>query len=155
MINKRLNEAKAPDNAIRVYATEEIQGTTCQPLDLIIWPKIELICCPRGRAKKYSVVQGVVYTLLYIGRMSVLRMKTEYGDEEIKVPLGEVPYLLRLTHAMCYYTTQGRTIKDKRILLFDTGHPHFSRRALIVGLSRARHGKHVHAVRGETEILGR
>ena len=26
LINRRLNEAKAPDNAIRVYATEEIQG---------------------------------------------------------------------------------------------------------------------------------
>ena len=58
LINKRMNEAKAPDNAVKVCATEEIQGTTCQPQDMLIWPKIELIGCPRGRAKKYQVIQG-------------------------------------------------------------------------------------------------
>ena len=97
----------------------------------------------------------MVYTLLLIDRFCVLRMKPEYGDEEIEVPLEEIPYLLRLTHAMCYYTIQGRTIRDRHILLFDTGHPHFSRRTLIVGLSRATHGKNVHVVTDETEILGR
>ena len=122
---------------------------------MFLWPKIELIGCPRGRAKKYQVVQGAIYTLLYIGRMSVLCMKPEYGDEEIEVPLGEVPYLLRLTHAMCYYTIQGRTLRDKNILLIDTDHPNFSRRALIVGLSRATHENFVHVAESETELLGR
>ena len=28
LINKRVHEAKAPDNAVKVCATEEIQGTT-------------------------------------------------------------------------------------------------------------------------------
>ena len=149
LINKRMNETKAPDNAVRVYAVEEIQGTTCQPQDMLLWPKIELIGCPRGRAKKYGVVQGVVYTLLYIGPLSVLRMRPEYGDDEIEVPLGEIPYLLGLTHAMCYYTIQGRTIRDKHIQLIDTDHPNFSRRALIVGLSRAAHCQDVHV--GESE----
>ena len=151
-MNKRMNEAKAPSDAVRVYATEEIQGATCQPQDMLLWPKIELIGCPRGRGKKYDVVQGVVYTLLYIGPFSVLRMRPEYGDDEIEVPLQEIPYLLRLTHCMCYYTIQGRTIRDKHILLIDTEHPNFSRRALIVGLSRATHGQDVHA--GESDILG-
>ena len=50
------------------------------------------------------MVQGVVYTLLYIGPFCVLRMRPEYGDEEVEVPLEETPYLLRLAHAMCYYT---------------------------------------------------
>ena len=68
---------------------------------------------------------------------------------------GKIPYLLRLTHAMCYYTIQGRTIRNKRLLLFGTGHPNFSRRALIIGLSRAAHGKDVHVGKDETEILGR
>ena len=148
-------KSKAPDNAVRVDATEEIQGTTCQPQDMLLWPKMELIGCPRGRGKKYSVVQGVVYTLLLIDRFCVLRMRPEYGDDEIEVPIGEIPYLLRLTHAMCYYTIQGRTINDKPILLIDTEHPHFSRRALIVGLSRATHGQVVHVADNENEILGR
>ena len=150
-----MNEAKAPDNAVKVCATEEIQGTTCAPQDMLLWPQMELIGCPRGRAAKHSVVQGVVYTLLYVGALSVLRMKPEYGDEEIEVPIEEIPYLLRLTHAMCYYTVQGRTIKDRRIMLIDTDHPHFSRRALIVGLSRATHNKVVHVADNEAELLGR
>ena len=157
LINKRMNESKAPDNAVkvRVCATEEIQGTTRAPQDMLLWPKMELIGCPRGRAAKHSVVQGVVYTLLYVGALSVLRMKPEYGDEEIEVPIEEIPYLLRLTHAMCYYTVQGRTIKDRRIMLIDTDHPHFSRRALIVGLSRATHNNDVQVADNELEILGR
>ena len=155
LINKRMNEAKAPDNAVKVCATEEIQGTTCAPQDMLLWPQMELIGCPRGRAAKHSVVQGVVDTLLYVGALSVLRMKPEYGDEEIEVPIEEIPYLLRLTHAMCYYTVQGRTIKDRRIMLIDTDHPHFSRRALIVGLSRATHSNAVHVADSEVEILAR
>ena len=75
-------------------------------------------------------------------------MRPEYGDEEIEVPIGEIPYLLRLTHAMCYYTIQGRTIRDKHIQLIDTEHPNFSRRSLIVGLSRATHGEYVHVEMG-------
>ena len=86
LINKRMNEAKARDNAVKVCATEETQGVTCAPQDMLLWPQMELIGCPRGRAAKHSVVQGVVYTLLYVGALSVLRMKPEYGDEEIEVP---------------------------------------------------------------------
>ena len=82
-------------------------------------------------------------------------MRPEYGGEEIEVPIGEIPYLLRLTHAMCYYTIQGRTIRNKHILLIDTEHRNFSRRALIVGLSRATHGQVVHVADNETEVLGR
>jgi len=65
------------------------------------------------------------------------------AKEEVTVPLADVPAVLRLTHAMCYYTVQGRTLRGHTLLL-DTCHPQFSRRALIVGLSRATHGDHVH-----------
>ena len=73
-------------------------------------------------------------------------MRPEYGDAEIEVPIGEIPYLLRLTHAI---------IRNKHILLIDTGHRNFSRRALIVGLSRATHGQVVHVAESEADILGR
>ena len=82
-------------------------------------------------------------------------MRPEYGDEEIEVPIGEIPYLLRLTHAMCYYTIQGRTIRNKRILLIGTERRNSSRRALIVGLSRATHGQVVTVADNEAEFLGR
>ena len=65
------------------------------------------------------------------------------AKEEVTVPLADVPAVLRLTHAMCYYTVQGRTLRGHTVLL-DTENPKFSRRALIVGLSRATHGSQVH-----------
>ena len=65
------------------------------------------------------------------------------AKEEVTIPLHEVPIVTRLTHAMCYYTVQGRTFRGNTVLL-DTGHKHFARRALIVGLSRAVNGSLVH-----------
>ena len=106
----------------------------------------------RGRADKYGVTQGVVDTFLYIGAFSVVRMRPEYGDEEIEVPLAEVPYLLRLTHAMCYYTMQARTVKNRHMVLLDTDSKHFSVRALIVGLSRVEEGSFLHI--GDSTSLG-
>ena len=52
LINKRMNEAKAPDNAVRACATDEIQGTTCAPQDMPLWPKIELIGCSMGEGQE-------------------------------------------------------------------------------------------------------
>jgi len=65
------------------------------------------------------------------------------AKQEVTVPLQDLPAVMRLTHAMCFYTCQGRTLEGN-ILLLDTDHPRFSRRALIVGLSRATHGDRVH-----------
>ena len=88
----------------------------------------------------------------------VLQMRPEYcaktatpateDDEapnQVKVALEDVTTLLRLTHAMCYYTCQGRSFDlGRKTLMLDTDHPFFSRRALIVGMSRVRHGEDVH-----------
>ena len=50
----------------------------------------------------------------------------------------------RMAYARCYYTVQGKTCHDTHILLLDTSHKHFDMRKLIVGMSRATHGKYVH-----------
>ena len=50
---------------------------------------------------------------------------------------------MRLQHALCYYSTQGRTLLDGRIRLVDTDHIHFTKRHLIVGLSRTGRGADV------------
>ena len=65
------------------------------------------------------------------------------AKKEVTVPLVDIPAVMRLTHAMCYYTIQGRTLRGHTLLL-DPTHPNFSRRALLVGLSRATHGNFVH-----------
>ena len=49
----------------------------------------------------------------------------------------------RTAYARCYCTVQGKTCRDKHLLL-DTSHKHFDMRELIVGMGRAAHGKHVH-----------
>ena len=124
---------------------------------MIIWEGIELIGCPRGTGKTCNIVQGVVYIVMELSDSEVvLQMRPEYcvkkpateDDEapnQVKVELGEVTTLLRLTHAMCYYTCQGRSFDlGRTTLMLDTDHPFFSRRALIVGMSRVRHGKDLH-----------
>ena len=180
IINRRQNEHKAMMHEARGGSTvyidwsdEDIKGTTCQPQSMIVWDGMELIGCPRGVGNdRHGIVQGVVYHVTSIeGTHVSLVMNAEYqnstdedeDDEDapdadvakapshIQLPMADVPKLLRLTHAMCYFTVQGRTLRDKKLLLVDTEHPAFSRRALIVGLSRATHGNHVHVANADVE----
>ena len=58
---------------------------------------------------------------------------------------------LRLPYARCYYTVQGKTYRDKHILLLDTSHKRIGMRKLSVGMSRATHGKYVHVASEEVE----
>ena len=102
---------------------------------MTIWEGIHLIGCPRGSGKaKLGVVQGVMYSVEHIADDTVtLKMLPEYrrpddapvetetaetadaavGDdvsaakEEVTMPLDDVPHVLRLTHATCYYIVQG------------------------------------------------
>ena len=127
-----------------------------QPQSMRIWPStskdkldgIHLIGCPRGSGKQL-VVQGVIYCVMDITDTEVeLQMMPEYchgaKDESVKIPIDEVCSQLRPTHAMCYYTMQGRTVKNRHMILLDTGSEHFSVRALIVGLSRVESGSFLH-----------
>ena len=127
------------------------------PQSMHIWPGLELIGCPRGSGKQ-RVVQGVVYTVTDMNPQSItLKMLDDYchgaDDETAMVPWEEVCAQLRLCHSLCYYTCQGRTIKNRHIVLLDTTHKHFSVRALIVGLSRAVHGKWLHVGDEVSEAL--
>ncbi|MDP7069440.1 MAG: hypothetical protein QF815_02835, partial [Candidatus Peribacteraceae bacterium] len=62
---------------------------------------------------------------------------------------------LRLPYARCYYTVQGKTYRETHVILLDTSHKFFDMRKLIVGMSRATHGKYVHVatVRDEKQML--
>jgi hypothetical protein len=73
---------------------------------------------------------------------------------KLTVPLKDLPLLFRLMHAMCYYTSQGRTFQDQDVFLCDTGRMQdsYGKRALIVGLSRATHVDLVHVV-GDQEAF--
>ena len=146
---------------------EDIKGATSQPQSMIVWPGQELIGSTRGLGKAtHGIVQGVVYTVRHVdGASLVVEMNEEHkkkhdSDDEgpsaelLTMPLTEAPRVLRLTHAMCYFTVQGRTLKGKHICLLDTGHTWFSRRALIVGTRRATHGAYVRmAIYGCAEFI--
>ena len=135
---------------------------------------VELIGGPRGTGRRHhGVVHGAVCSVVRVDEANVtLEMNGEYrretqGEDDdddvanvpetVNMPLTDVPRVLRLTHAMCYFTVQGRTLRDKHLLLLDTTHSHFSRRALVVGMSRATHGSCVHVASNEYEefITGR
>ena len=49
---------------------------------------------------------------------------------------------MRLTHAFTYFSAQARTIYGP-LRLYQTDHPHFTLRHLIVGLGRAPNGASV------------
>ena len=74
-------------------------------------------------------------------------------DERISISLDDACAQLRMAHAQCYYTCQGRTVRDRHIVLLDTKHQHFSVRALVVGLSRATHGRWLHVGDDQSEAL--
>lgn len=157
VINARQNvRVKPPDAVFLECSEDEMTGCTMRPQDMWIWRGIELIGCPRGSGKNLTV-QGVIYEVTDISEQSVkLQMRPEYchgaSDEALEIPRDMVCSQLRLTHAMCYYTCQGRTVKDRHIVLLDTEHPHFSTRSLIVGLSRAVHGTYLHIGDAKSEI---
>ena len=164
LCNARWNAVKAQCAQSQGKVTWEIdwegdlvKGATSQPQSMIIWEGIELIGAPRGSGKTTDIVQGVIYTVISCDETEVLlRMRPEYcADEqkEIKVNMGDMPLLTRLTHAMCYYTCQGRSIdRGQSVLLLDTNHAYFSRRSLIVGMSRVRHGDDLHIADDETQV---
>ena len=61
-----------------------------------------------------------------------------------------------MPYARCYYTVQGKAYRDTHVVLMDTSHKRFEMRKLIVGMSRATHGKYVHVATGiyEKRMLG-
>ena len=71
--------------------------------------------------------------------------KSSQGKEVLRLTHAEVAQTMRLTYALCYASIQGRTIRNKHILLMDTMHrKFFTMRHLIVGISSVAHGQYVH-----------
>ena len=64
----------------------------------------------------------------------------EEEQEELTLSFEDTASLMRPTHCLVYYTAQGRTLRDKNVLLLDVTARYFTLRHLIVGLSRATAG---------------
>ena len=59
--------------------------------------------------------------------------------------------MLRLHYALCYYSAQGTTIRDRHVVLFDTRNDKYTMRHLNVGMSRATNGRYIHIPNKEQE----
>jgi len=146
---------------------------------------LELIGCTRQN--EADVVNGVIYSVVGVDSEYVnLRMTDEFrkkpalkdrsghveeeededsviqdeaiAREDLRLTHAEVSKTMRLTYALCYASIQGRTLKDRHILLLDTMHrEYFTMRHLIVGVSRATHGQFVHlpTLRAEFALVKR
>ena len=92
-----------------------------------------------------------------------LREDDEEADEEesiqteVTLSHERASAWLRMTHAFCYYSVQGATLRNKHVALFDTTRKGlFTLRHLITGMSRATHGQYVHILsKGQEERLFR
>ena len=90
-----------------------------------------------------------------------IRLRTEDDEEDeeeamkdvVTLTHAEASSVLRMTYGFCYYSVQGATLRDRHIALFDTCHckSYFTLRHLIVGMSRATHGRFVHVLTSEQE----
>jgi hypothetical protein len=69
--------------------------------------------------------------------------RVKVAEDNIKLTYEEASRWLRLGYAYTYYSIQGRTIRDRTILLLDSTSKHFTVRNLIVGISRAPRGSQI------------
>jgi hypothetical protein len=88
---------------------------------------------------------GLRYQVLELPTNDDLYTMQQINDDEVllgvsfKVDTKRLANSLRLSHAICYFSAQARTIKGP-LRLAQTRHPAFSMRSLIVGLGRAPEG---------------
>ncbi len=126
----------APPDAQLIKAPEAAVAGANQPQDMRVWVGLALMAVCQSSHKvlknglRYRVEElGASLTLLCIGD------KGEPRGEPFTLAVAEVAKSLRLTHAMCYYSTQARTIYGP-MRLAQTSHRMFTLTHLIVGLGR-------------------
>ena len=86
---------------------------------------------------EYEVL-GTTGTTVLLRKLDPSR-KQEHG-KVFELTHEETALRMRLQHALVYYPSEGRTFRDGLCVLYDTKNRYFSRRHLIVGLSRCGEG---------------
>ena len=129
------------------------------PLALSQMASTELLNMMKVRLPHTNVtVRWHVFARLFPSELEVwgntLRLREDDSEDDDHLERVTLTHLdacrnLRMTYALCYYSAQGTTLRDRHVVLFDTRHQikdvsHFAMRHLIVGLSRATHGSYVH-----------
>jgi hypothetical protein len=128
-LNKRLNRgAKPAEGAVWVPVARE-RSDMNEAQDMWLWPGLRMLgCC---HAERDGLRNGVTYVLEAVDPEGVVIA----GDK--RVDMAVVKRHLRLAHCQTYASCQGTEFTGT-LRLWDANSPHFSRRHLYVGLSRAR-----------------
>ena len=119
-----------------------------------LWPGLKLQACVKDGNDNSNATNRFEYEVMRVTAQKVeLRKLHPSGDNERHPPgapfelsHGDTALKMRLQHALCYYTAQGRTLRDVLVVLTDTDHKTFSRRDLITGLGRVGEGRDMQVI---------
>ena len=146
-INALENERLAPADAVLLEPPScERERMANKPQAMRVWLGLKFLGCMKQSDEKTT--NGMEYEVLGTTDSTVgLRSLDPSGKEQHGAPFelsySETAQRMRLQHALCYYTCEGRTFRDGLCVLYDTGHKFFTRRHLIVGISRCGEGRDV------------
>jgi hypothetical protein len=127
-INRRLNRAAKPAEGAVWVPVALVRSDMNEAQSMWLWPGLRMLgCC---HAERDGLRNGVTYTLEAVDAEGV----TIAGQ---RVPMEVVKRHLRLAHCQTYASCQGTEFTGT-LRLWDAESPHFTRRHLYVGLSRAR-----------------
>ena len=142
-MNKRL--AKGRNDTLELEPADVKRGPMANmPQKMRIWPGTTLPACVKVR--EANEVNGLEYEVICTTNQNVeLRRLHPSGDVAkhgvpFELPHAETALKMILQHALCYYTAQGRTLRDSLVLCTDTDHQAFTRRHLITGIGRVCEG---------------
>jgi hypothetical protein len=128
-LNRAQNQAEAPPGAVLLEVSgRPVKGNAAQ--SMLLWPGIQLFGCV---AVERKVRNGCLYTVESIDAAAGTLSLEGVGE----LTFDQAKAWLRLSFAQTYASCQGTEFGGS-LRLWDTAHPHFSKRHLFVGLSRAR-----------------
>jgi hypothetical protein len=139
--NAEMNARLCPDEFLEVEPGRVTLGAN-MPQRMRVW-RGQVLMAVVGSAHRV-LKNGLRYRVLELSPLRVVKIDDagEARGEPFALPVEEAARDLRLTHALCYYSSQARTIHGP-LRLAQTEHPHFTLRHLIVGLGRAPSGSEV------------
>jgi hypothetical protein len=139
LVNEQVNRRLAPVGHLTYAAGAEHKDCANLPQEMRLWSGIILVAVGRDKELK----NGLRFQVTELTQDELtLRGVNDNGvlsEIPIVVAAARAAQCLRLTHAICYFSTQARTITGP-LRLCQTSHLYFSIRHLIVGCGRAPEG---------------
>ena len=141
--NAEVNTRLARSDSVFVKAGAVGNGMANQPQDMRVWKGIVLMAVCKSQDKE--VKNGIRYRVMGIegdeaGKETFTLAKCDDDDVPVAEPFRmsavDLGNKMRLTHALCYFSSQARTIKNG-LRLVQTRSNRMTLRYLITGLGRA------------------